>query len=760
MSNPTSNNKLSILTLNRLYVTRNGADVHNLETTKIKNEINLQILKTHPKTRTNFKKDFNHFTEFDTNKFTFYNYEDVIDGYKVQLKFVRINNSELLTDYDITHDTSVKEVLVSDFKIRNNTVSDSELMMNKIYEEMQNNMEKHKNINLCPVDVPFLKPTTKLRIHQTANINFMIKREENPPKHRFTRNKLSFFPDGRICDISEDKIIDIKNIPEYSYKGGVIFDATGMGKTLQMLALCVLRPLNTLIIVPKHMKHQWHDQIEEHFDLQVLDHMNITIIAYDDITDKFSFDGYDRVIVDEIHELYTTKEYADKGLMNMLINIDVKYKWGVSATIFHDEEKLPMFNIFKFITNHAFNGNYLITRFKYYQSKLQQMFVRNVFGDSSGIQIPKTNIINELIDFNNEERVIYQSEQMKSNNNIDTDFLRKICCDVILKFDAKKNETLTKEDFCNTVIGHYKALVDGNKFDIQELDDTIDKITHEIEKNKYLINAIRDGSAMEADYNQLKTPAQLININSNLEKQIDNFKRKRKDVEKVLSVNERQYNYINSQFNEKNKECDICYEDLDSDEGYSSYFMGECGHYFCNECAASWFTQYKDSCPHCRRHLPEGKRYIIDNSYNKEKQLFSSKLLKLRKIIQVERKGEQFIIFTEYKDLIDKIQSFLTMNNISSKYMSGNVTNIVKDFKDKKFDCLILSSETNSSGLNLQFCHNIIIFEPIKGDYKYLQQIEEQIIGRIVRLGQEEICNVYRLIIRNSIEEILYNKNY
>ena len=82
----------------------------------------------------------------------------------------------------------------------------------------------------------------------------------------------------------------------------------------------------------------------------------------------------------------------------------------------------------------------------------------------------------------------------------------------------------------------------------------------------------------------------------------------------------------------------------------------------------------------------------------------------------------------------------------------------INQFKNTDTKALILSSLNNASGLNLQFCQNIIIFEPIKGDYIFLREIEKQVIGRIMRIGQKKKCKVTRFIVKDTIEEELYQK--
>ena len=75
-------------------------------------------------------------------------------------------------------------------------------------------------------------------------------------------------------------------------------------------------------------------------------------------------------------------------------------------------------------------------------------------------------------------------------------------------------------------------------------------------------------------------------------------------------------------------------------------------------------------------------------------------------------------------------------------------THSTKLFRNKELQVLILSSKDESCGLDLSFVSDIIIFEPILGNY--VKDIEKQIVGRIYRINQISECNVHRLIINNK----------
>ena len=88
--------------------------------------------------------------------------------------------------------------------------------------------------------------------------------------------------------------------------------------------------------------------------------------------------------------------------------------------------------------------------------------------------------------------------------------------------------------------------------------------------------------------------------------------------------------------------------------------------------------------------------------------------------------------------------------NVTIKPLKPILTNSAQ----KELQVLILSSKDEACGLDLSFVSDIIIFEPILGNY--VKDIENQIVGRIYRINQISECNVHRLIINNTIEEQIY----
>lgn len=117
--------------------------------------------------------------------------------------------------------------------------------------------------------------------------------------------------------------------------------------------------------------------------------------------------------------------------------------------------------------------------------------------------------------------------------------------------------------------------------------------------------------------------------------------------------------------------------------------------------------------------------------------------------------GEKVIIFTEFVATQHYLQWFLTEHGISSLLYNGSFSKSKKDwmlqlFKNKAQ--VLIATEAASEGINLQFCRNLINY-----DLPWNPMKIEQRIGRIHRYGQKNKVRIYNFIIRDTIEEQVFN---
>lgn len=133
--------------------------------------------------------------------------------------------------------------------------------------------------------------------------------------------------------------------------------------------------------------------------------------------------------------------------------------------------------------------------------------------------------------------------------------------------------------------------------------------------------------------------------------------------------------------------------------------------------------------------------------------------LQLGKNKETEHKSyRKWIIFDEYMDNIKKIESALNSHKIHNKVLSGgasSVCNIIYEFREHKSESvLIINRRTKSSGLNLEFCSDIIFMSLPNNEIDKDPAIEAQCCGRGQRIGRTSTLNIHYILYANEYHSI------
>jgi SNF2 family DNA or RNA helicase len=257
-----------------------------------------------------------------------------------------------------------------------------------------------------------------------------------------------------------------------------------------------------------------------------------------------------------------------------------------------------------------------------------------------------------------------------------------------------------------------------------------------------------------------------------LDKSVTGYEARKKMLENIISSCQFILNCFKSEIKISDESCPICRCEFDDP------VVTECGHNFCYECITEVLNiqSYKRECPICRKGISSSQIFKLEDVENKKEAIDElvykygtkiAKLIKLSKQILLE-KNSKIIIFSEWDRLLSMIGTILKNNDISNVFCKGNVhqrnaaiTAFRKDSKKKsKINArvIMLSTEHAASGTNLTDASHIIFMESHMGEFGNVKAMEDQAIGRAVRLGQENQVNVYRLIMKNTIEEDIFNK--
>ncbi len=216
--------------------------------------------------------------------------------------------------------------------------------------------------------------------------------------------------------------------------------------------------------------------------------------------------------------------------------------------------------------------------------------------------------------------------------------------------------------------------------------------------------------------------------------------------------------------------CGICLGEIPE----NGVGVTKCGHIFCYECLQMTVSK-SHKCPYCNNKLSGNEIYVLSYEKKKKKeemtkeqktkaQLINEYGTKLANIITyIKESNQHTIVFSQWDDLLRRIGHILKLNDIPNVFCKGNCyqrDKAIREFnEDDKIKVIMLSSDSSAAGTNLTKATQVILIDPIYGNYQYRKDQERQAIGRAHRLGQKSNIKVIRFIIKESVEEEIYKMN-
>lgn len=192
-----------------------------------------------------------------------------------------------------------------------------------------------------------------------------------------------------------------------------------------------------------------------------------------------------------------------------------------------------------------------------------------------------------------------------------------------------------------------------------------------------------------------------------------------------------------------NEPCTICMEDI------TQLTMTPCGHIFCKECILAAIAR-QSVCPLCRAKVEKDMLTEIIEPSQKEElddkhkivdmvSKYGTKTAHLIKYLNelTEREPDsKVIIFSQWDDMLHRIGSSLTENDIKNVYCKGNVhqrNKAIENFKKPEVPVIMLSLDNAASGTNLTQANYVILIDPVAGSKREAEAVESQAIGRAFR---------------------------
>ena len=247
------------------------------------------------------------------------------------------------------------------------------------------------------------------------------------------------------------------------------------------------------------------------------------------------------------------------------------------------------------------------------------------------------------------------------------------------------------------------------------------------------------------------------------------IERIRKTIKRNKEKEEKEYDSDDSNDSDEEETCGICLDEIpEADIGVT-----DCGHLFCYQCIKTVVIQ-KHECPYCRKKINNDGVKLISFEIKKKKEInkeqknkddlineFGTKLSNI--ICYLKSTTERTIVFSQWDSLLLKIGKIMSQNGIRNVFCRGNVyqrDKAIREFnQNENIRVIMLSSESAASGANLTEASTVIFIDIVYGDYEYRDNTERQAWGRAYRIGQKNRVKIVRFIIKDTIEEEIYNMN-
>ena len=130
----------------------------------------------------------------------------------------------------------------------------------------------------------------------------------------------------------------------------------------------------------------------------------------------------------------------------------------------------------------------------------------------------------------------------------------------------------------------------------------------------------------------------------------------------------------------------------------------------------------------------------------------NSKLDVLINIIN-DSSDEKILVFSQFTKVLEVIGKRLNEENISYSYLDGKTSakdrvKLVEEFNTNNNKVFLISLKAGGTGLNLTSANIVVHFDPW-----WNLAVQNQATDRAHRIGQKNVVNVYKLIVKDTIEE-------
>ncbi|KAI3952838.1 hypothetical protein MKX01_006881 [Papaver californicum] len=207
--------------------------------------------------------------------------------------------------------------------------------------------------------------------------------------------------------------------------------------------------------------------------------------------------------------------------------------------------------------------------------------------------------------------------------------------------------------------------------------------------------------------------------------------------------------------------CPVCQEKLQHEK-----MVFQCGHVTCcrylGNIALADDSQSK-ACNFGLSSVSQGHEMVeasisVQGSYGTKIEAVTKRILWIK---STDLKAK-VLVFSSWNDVLDVLEHAFSANNISHIRMKGGRKSHValEQFKGerepegKSIQVLLLLFQHGANGLNLLEAQHVILIDPLLNP-----AIEAQAINRVHRIGQDKTTLVHRFIVKDTVEESIYELN-
>ena len=134
----------------------------------------------------------------------------------------------------------------------------------------------------------------------------------------------------------------------------------------------------------------------------------------------------------------------------------------------------------------------------------------------------------------------------------------------------------------------------------------------------------------------------------------------------------------------------------------------------------------------------------------------SGKLMLLdRLLLRLKETGHRVLIFSQMVRMLDLLSEYLRLRGFQFQRLDGSMSRSARQMAMESFNaegskdfCFILSTRAGGLGINLATADTVIIFD---SDWNPQNDLQAQ--SRAHRIGQKHVVNIYRLMVKNTVEE-------